>query len=230
MKIAGIQKVTLLDFPGHIACTIFTRACNFRCPFCHNMELVTNVNNSNDIDENEIIEFLKTRVGKLQGVCITGGEPLISDDIIYFMRKIKEIGFKIKIDTNGTFPQRINTALKEKIIDMIAMDIKSSEENYNFVAGANVDIEKIKESIKIIKNSDIDYEFRTTCVKGLHEKKDFEGIGKLIEGANKYYLQNFRQVENITPDNLNGFKKEELEIFKSIIEKYVKYVDIRGVE
>lgn len=230
MKLAGIQKVTLLDYPGHIACTVFTRGCNFRCPFCHNMELVTNFDNSKDIDENEIIEFLKTRAGKLEGVCITGGEPLISDEVFSFMRKIKEIGFKIKLDTNGTFPQRINTALKEKLIDMIAMDIKSSENNYNFVAGVNVDIDKIKESISIIRNCGIDYEFRTTCVKGLHERNDFEGIGKLILGADKYYLQNFRQVENVTPDNLCGFKKEELEIFKTIVEKYVKFADIRGVD
>ncbi|MDO5564034.1 MAG: anaerobic ribonucleoside-triphosphate reductase activating protein [Eubacteriales bacterium] len=230
MKIAGIQKVTLLDYPENIACTVFLRRCNFKCPFCHNMELVTNIQSNNDLDEDTFFQFLDTRHNKLDGVCITGGEPTLNNELINFIKKIKQKNFKVKLDTNGTKPEIIKEIINENLVDMIAMDIKSSKENYEILCGTKTNFDNIIESIQYIMNSNIDYEFRTTCVKPLNKKEDFESIANLIKGANKYFLQNFRKIENVTPPNLSSFKKSELEEFKNIIKPYVKRVEIRGVE
>lgn len=251
MKISGLQKLTLLNYPGQMSATIFLCGCNLRCPFCQNVDLVYNTSNAPTIDEEEIMDYLKERYGKLKGVCITGGEPLINDDIEDIILKIKNIGYKIKIDTNGYFPDRLNDLIKKGIIDMVAMDIKTGFTNYDIVIGKSkndiinkniegVDFEKlynedknkdreIYKSIDIIRNSNIDYEFRTTCVKGLHSKYDFYEIREMIRGAKKYFLQNYQKNDLIANLPFKSFEKSELEEFLYIVKDYVERVEIRGI-
>jgi pyruvate formate lyase activating enzyme len=230
--LGGLQKLTLIDYPGHIAATVFTVGCNFRCPFCHNPELV--ISNfqfpiSNFL-EGDFFNFLETRQGKLEGVCITGGEPTIQPDIIDFIRKIKNLGYKVKLDTNGTRPDVLRQLFTEKLLDFVAMDIKSYPGDYNKATNSQVDIERIKLSVDLIKNSGIDYEFRTTAVPGLHEEGDFEKIGKWLEGSKKYVLQAFEDKGKILDPRLtkriNG-KKLDLEQIAKKIEKYFGKVEIR---
>ena len=173
MKIQAIQKLTLLDFPGRVACTVFTVGCNLRCPFCHNASLVRG-GDGNFLTEDEVFSFLGKRKGVLDGVCITGGEPLINEDIGAFTEKIRAVGYAVKLDTNGTFPDRLEALISGGLIDYIAMDIKSSPDSYDTLCGVGVDIEKIKSSVALIKSSGIPHEFRTTVVKGLHTPEDFE--------------------------------------------------------
>lgn len=249
MEIAGFQKLTLLNYPKKVACTLFTGGCNLRCPFCQNVDLVYNVEKVSPMDKNMVFTYLKERKGKLQGVCITGGEPLIHKDIRELLYEIKNIGYKIKLDTNGYFPDLLNDIINEKLIDMVAMDIKSGFSNYDIVAGIkkenyyigdkNCDIKNkfdnyiekenpnwIK-SIKIILNSNIDYEFRTTCVKGIHNIYDFYEIREMIKGAKQYYLQNYHENEQIKNLPYDSFTIDELNNFKNVVEKYVDFVGIR---
>ena len=195
MRLGGYQKLTLIDFPGTIATTVFTVGCSFRCGFCHNPELVirSQFPALNNLEE-EFFSHLEKRKGKLEGVCITGGEPTIQPDIIEFIKKIKEMGFKVKLDSNGTRPDVLRKVIKEKLVDFIAMDIKNSPENYNKTVGLKADIARIKLSVKLIMNSGIPYEFRTTVVPGLHTEEDFEKIAKWIKGAMAYYLQEYREM------------------------------------
>ncbi len=251
MKISGLQKLTLLNYPGQMSATIFLCGCNLRCPFCQNVDLVYNTSNAPTIDEEEVMDYLKERYGKLKGVCITGGEPLINDDIENIILKIKNIGYKIKIDTNGFFPDRLSDLINKNIIDMVAMDIKTGFTNYDIVVGKSksdiiskniegIDFEKlynedknkdreIYKSIDIIRNSNIDYEFRTTCVKGLHNKYDFYEIREMIRGAKKYFLQNYQKNDLISNLPFKSFEKSELEEFLCIVKNYVERVEIRGV-
>ena len=231
MILGGLQKLTLIDFPGHIAATVFTVGCNFRCPFCHNPELISNFEFriSNDL-ENEFFDLLENRKGKLEGICITGGEPTIQPDIIDFIRKIKNLGFKVKLDTNGTRPDVLRALFSEKILDFVAMDIKSSPENYAQTANSKIDIERIKLSVDLIRNSGIDYEFRTTAVPGLHEESDFAGIGKWLEGSKKYVLQAFEDKGKILDPRLlkeTKGKKLDLDKIAKKIEKYFGKVEVR---
>lgn len=234
MKIVGLQKLTLLDYPEHVACTIFFGGCNLRCPFCHNMDLVLNSSNYEEISIDTILKFLEERKNKLEGVAITGGEPLINNDIKALLYEIKNLGFSIKLDTNGFYPKLLNEIINENLIDMVAMDIKSGFTNYSKVSGisfSNDDyIENLKESIKIIMNSNIDYEFRTTCVKGLHEENDFHEIKNMIAGAKKYFLQNYNEPKDNKIENFSPFSKEELENFVKIVSETIKNVFIRGVD
>lgn len=234
MRISGLMKYTLLDYPGHIACTIFFGNCNLRCPFCHNMELVVHPETYPEISIDEILSFLKTRIGKLEGVAITGGEPLLNSDIEDLIKPIKEMGFKIKLDTNGFHPDRLKPLLEKNYLDMIAMDIKSGFTNYLKVAGVPEYAdhnwkERIVRSIDMIKNSGIDYEFRTTCVKGLHTKEDFYEIKDMIKGANKYFLQNYKKPPDRDIPEFSSFSKEELEGFLDIVKNAVNAVSIRGL-
>lgn len=200
MRIGGYQKLTLIDYPGKIATTVFTVGCSFRCPFCHNPELVlsTQFPAPNNMEE-EFFAFLEKRRGKLEGICITGGEPTIQPDIIDFIKKIKAMGFLVKLDSNGTRPDVLRKVIREKLVDFIAMDIKNSPKKYSKTTGTLVDIERIKLSVEMIMNSGIDYEFRTTVVPGFHTEKDFEEIAKWIKGAKAYYLQEFRDLKIIDP-------------------------------
>lgn len=231
MRIGGIQKLTLIDYPGKIATTVFTVGCSFRCGFCHNPELVLpeKFPELNEM-EKEFFAHLEKRVGKLEGVCITGGEPTIQPDIIEFIRKIKEMGYVVKLDSNGSNPHVLEKIIKERLVDFIAMDIKSAPGNYSSVVGLNVDIEKIKKSVKIIMESGIDYEFRTTVVPGIHSEEEFLEIAKWIKGAKAYYLQEYREM--ITLDEEIGEKtkgkKIDLEKIKENIESYFEKIGIRN--
>ena len=237
MKIAGLQKVTLLDYPGKVASTIFLAGCNMKCLFCQNVDLVYNSDKINRIELDEIINFFKNRVGKIEGVCITGGEPLLNNDISELLHPLKELKFNIKIDTNGTNPSLLKKIIDENLVDMVAMDIKSSKKKYLKIIGLEnekLDVENffinINESINILKTSNIDYEFRTTCVKGLHTIEDMEDIGLMIKGAKKYFLQNYRSNEQISNLPYKSFEKTELESFINILKKYIDNVYLRGID
>lgn len=235
MIISGLQKVTLLDYPGHIACTIFFGRCNLRCPFCHNMELVTNPEHFPTFSIEDILKFLNERKGRLNGVAVTGGEPLLNKDISELLKPIKELGYPIKLDTNGFFPDMIEKLIDEKLVDMFAMDIKAGWNNYLHVAGADGRGEpdwqlKLKNSISLLMNKASDYEFRTTCVKGLHTVEDFHEIKDMIKGAKKYFLQNYKAAPDMKELPFKPFSREELESFLSIVKDSVENVAIRGVD
>ena len=228
MTISGFQKLTLVDYPEHTACLIFTQGCNFRCPFCQNSSLVIKKNNCK-IDETEIFEYLDKRKKLIDGVCISGGEPLLNEDIGLFIKKIKDKGYKIKIDTNGSRPKMLKKLIDNKLIDYVAMDIKNSFENYNATSGVQVNIDDIKESINILKNSNIDYEFRTTIVKQLHNFENIEDILSYIGPDVKYYIQNYRDCDTVLKKGLSGFKEEELLDIKEKLEKKYPNIVIRGL-
>ncbi len=228
MKISGLIKTTLLDFPGKVACTVFTYGCNFRCEFCHNARLVTK-ESADNISEEEFFSFLSKREGILDGVCITGGEPTLQKDLGNFIRKIKEMGFIVKLDTNGYSPEILEQLLKESLLDYVAMDIKASPENYTRVCGVNIDIEKIKKSVSIIKESGVDYEFRTTCVKEYHTEKDFQEIAEWLEGDSKYFLQQFTDSGNLIGEGLTAFSKQEMAGFKEMMSGKLPNIGLRGV-
>ena len=228
MKISGLQKLTLLDFPGKMACTVFTYGCNFRCPFCHNALLVTE-ENSDNISEDEFFAFLKKRQGILEGVCISGGEPTLQKDLYDFIKKVRALGYAIKLDTNGSNPRLLETLLRENLIDYVAMDIKNSFDKYSYTAGTVVDTESIKESMDYLLSGDVDYEFRTTLVKELHTTEDMEKIAQMIKKADRYYLQNFVDSGDILCQNLSPFSKEEMENMQKTALKHLKHAEIRGI-
>lgn len=245
MIISGLQKTTLLDYPEHVAATVFLGGCNFRCPFCHNMDIVelseTTVLKENVVkySEEDILAFLRKRSGVLDGVCITGGEPTIYKELLGFIKSIKKIRniendrpFLIKLDTNGTNPEMLKNLIENKMIDYIAMDIKSSIDNYKDVAGIISDelTENIIESVKIIINSGIEYEFRTTIVKDYHDEDVMRNIGRLISGAKKYYLQSFIDSEYVPNHELKACDKDTLSRFVEIMKEYVDTVELRGVD
>ena len=229
MIIKGLQKLTLLDYPEKTACTVFTGGCNFRCPFCHNASLVTNLN-SDEISESDFFELLNKRKNVLQGVCITGGEPTLTPDLQKFISKIKELGYLVKLDSNGYKPDVLKSLVNNNLIDYIAMDIKNSEEKYTLTTGIeDIDMNKIKESIDFIMNCGIDYEFRTTVVKELHTPQDIEHIGLLIKDAKKYYLQTFIDSGDLIGTGYSGYGKEEMEHLLDIArQKVTKYAYLRG--
>lgn len=229
MDFGGFEKFTLIDYPGKIACMVYTIGCNFRCAYCHNPELV-NCNVIERIKEKEILDFLETRKEMLDGIVITGGEPTMHGErLLNFMRKVKDLGFLVKLDSNGTSPEILQTAIDEKIIDYIAMDIKAPLSKYKEVTMRLDNIDAIKKSIKIIMDSGVDYEFRTTVVKSQLSFEDFDLIGEEIKGAKNYFLQKF--IPNKTLDQ--NFKKElsynddEFKILKEKMEKYVVFCGIR---
>ncbi len=191
MTISGLQKLTLLDFPEHVACTVFFAGCDLRCPFCHNAPLVTEIDGAGGMSDEEFFKFLKKRTGILDGVAITGGEPLLRADIKEFMKRIRELDYAVKLDTNGTHPETLSEILREGLVDYVAMDIKNSPAKYAATVGVNVDMDSVKRSVALIMESGVDYEFRTTVVRELHEKADFCAIGEWIRGAKRYFLQQF---------------------------------------
>lgn len=228
MIINGLQKLTLLDYPEHTACTVFLAGCNFRCPFCHNSEILNLATAQPLMDEKELLAFLQKRQGLLDGVCITGGEPTLRNDLPELFREIKKLGFKTKLDTNGTNPAMIKKLVDETIVDYIAMDIKAAPDNYENLAGVGVDMDAIKESAHYIMFCGIDYEFRTTVVKGLHQAKDFEAIGQWLKNARAYYLQPFVNRDTVLQKNLTAPTDEELNTYLNVIKKYINNSFIRG--
>ncbi len=231
MKIGGLQKFTLIDYPGHLACTVFFSGCNFRCPWCYSPEIVLpeKIKNHPEITKEEVFNFLKERTDKLDGVVLCGGEPTIFPGLPDFIKEIKKMGFSVKIDTNGSNPEMLKELISDGLVDYVAMDIKSSLEGYKEAAGVDFDAEKIRESITLVMSSGVDYEFRTTLVPGIHEKKDIEEVGTLIKGAKRYFLQNFLPEKTIDEEFLKKkpFSKEELEEFRKIISPFVEKCEIR---
>lgn len=230
MQIYGLNKTTLLDYPEHVAATLFTGGCNFRCPFCHNGELVICPDTQPMISEEEIFDFLKKRKGILQGVCITGGEPTLQKDLPDFIRRVKEKGYLVKLDTNGYRPEIIEELLGDKLLDYIAMDIKSSQSGYAKATGVDIDVSKITHSAECIRQSGVPYEFRTTVVKQLHTTETFEEIGEWLGGSMAYYLQQFQDRETVLCKDMSPCTQEEMEGFAGILRKTMLNVGIRGME
>ena len=236
MRIYGFQKTTLLDYPGHIAATVFTGGCNFRCPFCHNASLVLKTEKLPLIPVREVLAHLEKRKGILEGVCITGGEPTLEKGLKQFILQCREFGYLVKLDTNGYRPEVLSELIQEGLLDYVAMDIKASLINYGAAAGCpDIDTEKIRESIRLLRTSGIAYEFRTTAVKGLHTVKEFEEIGKLLSGSSLYCLQAFRESEDILGQNtsrvpMKSFSAQEMEQMAADAGKYIDKVILRGID
>lgn len=231
MQICGLNKTTLLDYPEHLAATVFTGGCNFRCPFCQNGELVLHPQDYITTSAEEVLAFLQKRKGILTGVCITGGEPTLQPDLAAFLTDIKEIGYLIKLDTNGYRPDVIQNLYEKELIDYIAMDIKSSPAHYGQTAGiASIETNRIKESVDYIMHCGIDYEFRTTVVKELHTTEDFIEIGKWLTGCKRYFLQSYVDSDNVICRQFHAYDKEELLHFVEILRKTIPETQLRGVE
>ena len=230
MNIQGFQKLTLLDFPGKMACTVFTAGCNLRCPFCHNSRLVIDPEKTSEYSVDEILAYLKKRQGILDGVAITGGEPLLQPDIDEFIKKVRELGFAVKLDTNGTFPDRLKALVEQGLLDYVAMDVKNSPSGYSETVGiGGYDISKIQESIGFLLENKVDYEFRTTVVREFHSVFEIDGIGKMIKGAKRHYLQAFVDSGELIGFDLSAVPKEEMLEMQKIMLKYVDYCELRGV-
>ena len=227
MNIAGVQKVTLLDYPGKVACEIFTQGCNFECPFCQNSGLIP-ITNTGEFSEEEIFEYLTLRKNILDGVVITGGEPTVQKDLKSFIKKIKDLGLLVKLDTNGGNPKVLQELIDEDLVDYVAMDIKNIFNKYNITAGKKINLDNIKKSIEILKASKIDYEFRTTIIKEMHSLDDIVSICKLVGNA-KYYLQNFEDSENVIDHSLHGFSREELLFIDKYLKDLFPNVEIRAL-
>lgn len=231
MNICGYQKTTLLDYPGHVAATFFTGGCNFRCPFCHNSDLITYPSSTDNISEEEIFTFLKKRKNILSGICITGGEPTLQPDLAEFIEKVRSYGYKIKLDTNGYRPEVIADLLEKNLLDYIAMDIKAGYSNYVTVSGiSNLIIKKIEDSVSIIENSGIPYEFRTTVVKELHNETDFQEIADMLSPQSPYFIQSFKDSGNILISGLSSCNNEELNKFLSIVKEKLPNSSLRGID
>jgi len=225
----GLVKSTLLDYPNKLACTLFTGGCNFRCPFCQNSSLVLDPSSEPIIDPTELDTFLKKRVKYLDGVCITGGEPLLQKNVDDYCKYLKDLGYLVKIDTNGSFPKKLESLISKNLVDYIAMDLKSSKEGYSKAVGiANFNISQIEESVEILKNCNVDHEFRTTLVKELHGEKEIIGIGKWLNKNQKLYLQKFEDKGSNIANNLTGFNQNETKVIQNILKTYIDLVIIRG--
>ncbi len=228
MKIYGMEKLSLLDYEGKLACTLWTAKCNFRCPFCHNAPLVSGAPLPEEIAEDEIFSYLNKRKGILSGVCITGGEPTINADLLDFLQKIKDIGYDVKLDTNGTNPEMVKRIIDSKVVDYIAMDIKNSPNKYNLTCGITVDMSKIRQSIDIIKSAP-NYEFRTTLIDELHDLDDAAEIGKLTGKSDVFFLQKFVERDTCLTQSLTEVSEEKAKRIAEIIKEYTKgNVSLRG--
>lgn len=231
MKLYGLNKTTLLDYPGHVAATVFTGGCNFRCPFCHNGDLVLHPETQLMISEEEVLIHLEKRRGILEGVCITGGEPTLQPGLLPFVGKIKELGYLVKLDTNGYSPRVLKRLLRENMLDYVAMDVKAAPENYARAAGCpELDFSRIQESISLLKHCSIPYEFRTTVVQGLHTVEEFDAVGQCLSGGRAYYLQAFRENEHVIQEGFRAFPAEIMEEIRERVKKYIDKVELRGVQ
>ncbi len=227
MIIHGLQKLTLVDYPGKCACILFTGACNFRCPFCQNGSLVLNPAGEPVIPDDEVFSFLRRRHRMLEGVVVTGGEPTINSDLIPFLSRIKEIGYSVKLDTNGYLPSVLKAAVRSGYVDYVAMDIKTSLDEYSLLSGVDTDTSLIRESIDFLLSDAVDYEFRTTVVNELHHRENFEKIGETIKGAKRYFLQSFVPSEDTISDGFTTPLLSDLENYKEILKSYIECVSIR---
>ena len=232
MKISAIQKLTLLDYPGRMACTVFTPGCNFRCPFCHNALLVLpEMQQGDELSCEEVLSFLKKRTGILEGICLTGGEPLLQSGVDDFLRRVKDLGYAVKLDTNGSFPDRLEALISAGLVDKVAMDIKNSPELYALTVGLPAfDIAPVERSKELLLSGVVDYEFRTTVVKGIHTAQSLTEAAKWIHGAKDYYLQQFKDSGNlIASAGLSAYSEEEMKALSEAIRPYVENVHLRGI-
>ena len=232
MLVSGLQKLTLLDYPGKVACTVFTGGCNFRCPFCHNAPLVLPEQMAHDSSAEEVLRFLKKRVGVLDGVAVTGGEPLLHTDIADFLREIKGMGFLVKLDTNGSFPERLIALVEEGLVDRVAVDIKNSPALYAKTVGLErFDLRGVERTKDYLLSDPVEYEFRTTVVKGLHTRESLIEAAQWIAGAREYYLQQFKDSGAlIAGTGLGAFDGEEMHALAEAVRPWVPNVQLRGVE
>ena len=228
MNVQGYQKLTLLDFPGRTACTVFTGGCNLRCPFCHNAGLVrTPLAGPNLTDE--VLVYLQKRRGILDGVCSTGGEPLLPPDLADFLRKVKEMGYAVKLDTNGTLPRRLEAILATNLVDYVAMDIKSSPDGYAAATGTDADVSAVTDSLSLLRQSGIPYELRTTAVRGIHTEADFIAIGEWLGEVPAYFIQRFVDSGQLLGEGFDAFSPEEMEHLLTTVRAYIPSAQLRGM-
>ncbi|HIS57649.1 MAG TPA: anaerobic ribonucleoside-triphosphate reductase activating protein [Candidatus Fimimorpha excrementavium] len=233
MDIQGLQKLTLLDYPGKTACTIFLGGCNFRCPYCHNADLVLCPDRGEQISQETLFAFLKRRQGLLDGVCVTGGEPLLRRDLEPFLSSIRSLGFSVKLDTNGSFPDRLKELVRLGLVDYVAMDIKNSPEGYARTIGGLSDMLcRVEESVRFLLSDTVDYEFRTTMVKEFHREADFLSIGEWIRGAKRYFLQGFADSGNLVggSGSFHGFSRQEAAHIRSLLLPCISQTHLRGYD
>ena len=231
MDFCGMNKTTLLDYPGHVAATLFTGGCNMRCPFCHNSGLVLEPEAQQQIREEEALAFLKKRQGILEGVCITGGEPTLQPGLEEFIRRARDLGYLVKLDTNGYRPQVLGHLLEQGLLDYVAMDIKASRERYGIACGLpEVELGRIEESVELLKKADISYEFRTTVVKGIHSPEEFGEIGRWLRGCSAYYLQTYRDSGQVMGAGCSCFGREEMEEIRRRAAEHVPHAALRGLD
>lgn len=230
-KIAGLQKLTLLDFPGKVACTVFTEGCNFRCPFCHNASLVTHTGETEGYSVEYILDFLKKRQGIIEGVCISGGEPTLMPGLEEFIRSVKDLGLAVKLDTNGTRPEILRHLVNEGLIDYVAMDIKNSREKYALTSGLDekFDISKIEKSASYLMSGAVDFEFRTTVVDPLHDTDDFQHIGEWLRGDERFFLQKFIDSGDVIGRGLEAYSDEKMHEFLNTLKSFVPNAQLRGM-
>ena len=231
MIVCGFEKFSMVDYDGKIACTVFTGGCNFRCPFCHNAGLVLPERLYQDVTEDNVFAFLKKRTGILDGVAITGGEPLLHAEMPAFLRKVKSLGFLVKLDTNGSFPDRLEALIGEGLVDRVAMDIKNAPSLYAETAGIpGLDLTPFERSKNLLLSGTVDYEFRTTVVKGLHTKESLMEAARWIAGAKEYYLQQFKDSGDVIDiGGLSAYDEKEMHVLADAVSPYVPGVQVRGV-
>ena len=228
---AGLQKLTLLDYPGKVACTLFTRGCNFRCPFCHNASLVVRADEQPNYTNDEILAFLKKRQGILDGVAITGGEPTLMSGLYDFIVQVKEMEYSVKLDSNGTRPEVLKKLVMNGLVDYVAMDIKNSPEKYAYTCGLpeSYDLSKIEESKNFLMEGHVDFEFRTTVAKPFHTEEDFYKIGEWLKGSEKYFLQQFKDSGDIIGQEISSFNESDMKKFLNVLLPFVPNTQLRGV-
>ncbi len=229
MKIGGLMKLTLLDYPEHVACTVFTVGCNFRCPFCHNASLVEQ-RQGQQLTTQEILDFLRKRKNVLTGMCLTGGEPLLQSGVEDFLRSVKQLGYKVKLDTNGAFPQQLMKVVHQGLVDYVAMDVKNSLDLYNQTAGCNVDLQNIELSVEFLKQGTVDYEFRTTVTKNFHNQQSMQKMAQWLQGAKRYYLQQFVDSGDLLDASVQGVDDQTMREYLQIVQQYVPHAQLRGID
>ena len=230
MQINGLQKVTLLDYPGKIACTVFFAGCNLRCPFCHNASLVLGERSANAVMEADaFFEFLSSRRGKLEGVCVTGGEPTLQPELTAFLERIKAMGFLVKLDTNGSRPEVLRDVVERGLVDYVAMDIKNSPEKYTLTCGGVDILDAVRQSAAYLMNSDVAYEFRTTVVDPLHTAEDLRAVGAWLRGAKRYYLQSFVDSGDLIGSGMRAFSPQEMEELLNVVREDIPAAALRGL-
>lgn len=231
MYLCGLQKLAMVDYPGKLAATVFTGGCNLRCLFCHNALLVTRLDETPELGEEAVLSFLATRTKLLDGVVLSGGEPLLQPDAADFLRKIRQMGFAVKLDTNGFFPDRLSAILEEGLVDYVAMDIKNAPEKYPITCGIpGLDTAPVAESVKLLRQSGVDFEFRTTLVREFHTPEDLLAIGRWLEGSPRYFLQAFVDSGNLVGSGCSPFTPQEMRDFSLLLRPFFGEVNLRGID